>query len=86
MQEQESQDLLWLWFDSYGYPPIPEARAKHGGPDLVFEKVTARGRGRTTLSVAGEHLHHEAAFQPHDASNFTIVARGRYARCPTSNE
>jgi hypothetical protein len=80
MQDQESQHILWFWFDSYGYPPLPEARANYGGADLAFEKLTARGKGRTTLSVAGEYLHHEAAFQSHDASNFSIVARGRYAR------
>jgi len=80
MQDQESPDVLWFWFDSYGYPPIPEARGRHGGTALIFEKVTPRGRGRTTLSIAGEHLHHEAAFQPHDASSFVIVARGSYER------
>jgi hypothetical protein len=33
----------------------------------------------------GEHLYHEAAFQSHDASNFTIVARGLYARYTASS-
>lgn len=84
MQDQESRGILWFWFDSYGHPPIPEARGKNDGAALIFEKVTPRGRGRTTLSVADDHLHHEAAFQSHDASNFTVVARGRYGRYTAS--
>jgi hypothetical protein len=81
MQDQEPQDFLWFWFDSYGYPPIPAARGMYDGAALILVKVTPRGKGRTTLSVAGEHLHYEAAFQSPDAADFAIVARGRYARC-----
>jgi hypothetical protein len=78
MPDLESQEILWFWFDSYGYPPIPAARGKRRESALVFEKVTPRGRGRTTLSVVGEQLHHEAAFQPHEAPDFIVVARGFY--------
>ena len=79
MQEQESDDLLWYWFDSLGYPPIP-SRGVYDGTGFVFVKESPRGRGRTTLSVSAEHLHYEAAFQAPEAADFQIAVRGRYAR------
>jgi hypothetical protein len=85
MQRQESQDILWFWFDSYGHPPIPEARGSYDGAALVFEKMTSRGNGRTTLLVVDNYLCHEAAFKSHGNSSFTTVAHGRYARYTASS-
>lgn len=80
MPDQESREILWFWFDSYGYPAIPAARGTYGESGFIFAKITPRGHGRTALSVADGCLRHEAAFKPHDAPDFMVVARGRYYR------
>jgi hypothetical protein len=75
-----ASEIVWFWFDSYGFPPIPHARGHWDGPRLVLEKSTARGLGRSILSVEGDTLAYRNAVKLADAADFAGVAEGEYRR------
>jgi hypothetical protein len=75
-----ASEIVWFWFDSYGFPPIPYARGRWDGPRLILEKTTARGVGRSVLAVAGETLAYRNEVKLADAAEFVGVAAGEYRR------
>lgn len=50
MRDPDQGDILLYSFDSVGYPPDPAARGTWSGGELVLERSTVRGSGRTTYS------------------------------------
>lgn len=73
-------EIVWFWFDSYGFPPIPHARGRWDGPRLVLEKVTQRGTGRSVFTLAPDSLSYRAEVKLAGAAEFSPVTEGTYRR------
>lgn len=78
--EPGSDDVLWWWFDSMGFPPEGPARGRWDGDTLVLHKSTSRGEGRYTyrLHVDGYEFSIENRFPGQD--DFCLFMRGDYKR------
>lgn len=51
--EAETGDVLWWWFDNFGFPPVP-ARGRWNGDTLELEKTTPRGDARYRFALGGD--------------------------------
>lgn len=78
--DRDSGDIVWFWFDSLGWLPLPPARGRFEGPHLVLERRTARGTNRSILTLEGTMLGHEILFRQPDAEDFVPLVTGRYRR------
>lgn len=72
--------ILWFWFDSYGFPPLPPAQGGWNGATLTLEKATPRGLGRTRFTLEGGWLLQTVEARPAGAAAFAPVMAGRYRR------
>jgi hypothetical protein len=52
--EPDTQDVLWWWFDSFGFPPGDPARGRWEGDALLFEKASPMGEARYRYEFAGD--------------------------------
>jgi Protein of unknown function (DUF1579) len=79
--DPESSDVLWWWFDDFGYPPLSPSRGRVG-PDgvLVLEKATVRGRQRATFAIEDDVLIHQIAVAPGASTRFTPIVEASYQR------
>jgi len=75
-----AEEIVWFWFDSYGYPPLAPSRGGWEGDRLVLVKQTPRGAGRSVFTVAADHFVHEIASRPNGQADFAPVMRGVYRR------
>lgn len=75
-----TDEMLWFWFDSYGFPPLQPYRGRWLGAELDVEKHTPRGVGRVRLVLDGGMLDLAVASRAHDTESFFDVMRGRFAR------
>lgn len=73
-------EIVWFWFDSYGFPPIPHSRGRWDGPQLVLEKVTPRGTGRSVFTLGQDSLRYRAEVRLNGATGFAPVTEGTYHR------
>jgi hypothetical protein len=48
----ERGNLLWFWFDSYGYVPVSPGTGEWNGQALVLTRTSPRGSNRTILTPA----------------------------------
>lgn len=76
----DGEDLLWFWFDSYGFPPLSPSRGGWQERGLVLEKSTPRGLGRSCWTCDGRNLTYVTEAQPTGQSSFSQVMSGRYTR------
>lgn len=78
--DTQSKEILWYWFDSYGFPPESPARGRFEGDVLTLDRVTARGASRHTYKITPSscELSIENKF-PND-SDFKLFMKGKYAR------
>ncbi|KRA70488.1 hypothetical protein ASD89_14130 [Caulobacter sp. Root656] len=80
--DPERLDVIWFWFDTYGFPPTAPARGGWEGDQLILEKTTPRGVGRTLFRVDGDRLMHEASSRLageetfHKVSSMTLTRTG----------
>jgi hypothetical protein len=80
--EPDTQDVLWWWFDSMGFPPEP-ARGKWEGDVLRFEKSTPRGDARYRYEFNGNDRYRftiENRFP--GQTDFVEFMHGDYQRVP----
>lgn len=75
-----TDEMLWFWFDSYGFPPLEPYRGRWQAGGLDVEKRTPRGVGRVRIALDGESLDFAVASRGHDTDTFAEVMRGRFAR------
>jgi hypothetical protein len=79
--DPESGEVLWFWFDSFGFPPLDPARGAVAGDTLTLEKTTVRGSQRTTFARDGDELAHRIEYRAPGAGEFAplVVATLRRA-------
>ena len=75
-----SQDVVWFWFDNYGFPPILPARGKWSGPALTLEKSTPRGEARSIFELSDGLLMYAVSSRPTGAAEFAAVMKGSFHR------
>lgn len=80
MPDPATGQILWFWFDSYGFPPLPPAQGAWADDRLLVEKTTARGTGRTELRLAGNQFFYRIDFRAPEAADFTPILKGEYGR------
>lgn len=73
-------DILWFWFDSYGFPPLQPARGNWQGSRLELEKQTPRGLGRTHFTLESARLVVEIWSGPREVSDVILISRGVFRR------
>ncbi|KQZ30098.1 MULTISPECIES: DUF1579 family protein [Caulobacter] len=78
--DPERLDAIWFWFDTYGFPPIAPARGRWEGDQLILEKTTPRGVGRTLFRVDGDRLQHEASARLAGEETFRQISSMTLAR------
>ena len=80
--EPDTQDVLWWWFDSMGFPPEP-ARGTWDGDVLLFDKSTPRGDARYRYQFDGNDRYRftiENRFP--GQAEFVEFMHGDYERVP----
>ncbi|WCB95602.1 hypothetical protein DSM104299_04351 [Baekduia alba] len=80
MHDTETDDVLWFWFDSIGFPPLSPSRGRWNGATLTLHKETPRGVQRATFSLAGDRLEHRIEVRLGDATEFATLVTATYAR------
>ena len=78
--DTDGDDLLWFWFDSYGFPPLEPARGLFRRDLLVLTKRTPRGLGRSTFRLDGERLEYLVEAQTPGQPGFSPVMHGVFQR------
>lgn len=78
--DPKTEEVLWYWFDSMGFPPDAPARGRFEGGVLTLLRVTERGSARYVheVSESGYQFSIENKF-PGDA-DFKLFMRASYAR------
>jgi hypothetical protein len=84
--DSESKEILWFWFDSYGFPPLNPARGEWDGERLQLSKLTARGKGRTTFIFSHNSFTYIVEAQLHTEDHFSPVMRGEFRKQYTSRD
>jgi hypothetical protein len=80
MIDPESQDVLWYWFDSMGFPPGPPARGSFQGQALTLTRVTERGASRYVYEIADNELAFSIENRFPQDPDFKPFVRARYAK------
>lgn len=79
--EPGSDQVLWWWFDSLGYPATP-ARGRWCGDSLHFDRVTPRGESRYRYELDGERHRFVIEHRFPGETDFAEFMRGDYTRQP----
>lgn len=82
--DPEAEEIVWFWFDSFGFPPLAPFRGRWNGGTLALEKTTPRGIGRQVIELGSEVLRFVVEAKAGDAASFAKVMQGSYAREPGS--
>jgi len=77
--EPGSNDVLWWWFDSFGFPP-EVARGRWDGDVLNLEKSTPRGEGRYRFDLSDGTLGFAIENRFQGQADFAPFMHGRYTR------
>jgi hypothetical protein len=76
----DADDLVWFWFDSYGFPPLEPARGGWRDGRLELTKSTPRGQGRSTWTCDGRRLTYLVEAKPTGEAAFARVMAGAFER------
>jgi hypothetical protein len=76
----DGDDLLWFWFDSYGFPPLEPSRGGWRNGRLELTKSTPRGHGRSTWTCDGRRLSYLVEAKPLNEAAFARVMSGVFDR------
>jgi hypothetical protein len=71
--------LLWWFFDSYGYPPQP-AHGDWQDGELIMHKITPRGRAEHYFAIVDDQLSYRIRLQLNDTADTTDFLNGTYGR------
>ncbi|WP_242108392.1 DUF1579 family protein [Luteimonas aquatica] len=78
--EPDSGDVLWWWFDDFGFPPDPPARGRWSGEVLEFSKSTPRGEARYRYELDGDRYRFVIENRFPGQPDFAEFMRGDYTR------
>lgn len=78
--EPDTQDVLWWWFDSLGFPPGDPARGRWEGETLLFEKASPMGEARYRYQFAGERYRFAIENRFPGQTDFAEFMHGDYSR------
>lgn len=76
----DARDLVWFWFDSYGFPPLEPARGGWRDGRLELIKSTPRGQGRSVWTCDGRRLTYLVEARPVNETAFARVMSGTFER------
>ncbi len=76
----EGDDLLWFWFDTYGFAPTSPSHGIWQKDLLILTRLTPRGIGRSTFRFAGEDMQYLIESRAAGEPGFSVVMRGCYAK------
>ena len=68
-------EVLYHWFDSFGFPVEAPARGGFEDGALVVERTSPRGTNRTTFSLAGDELRQRIEFNGQTVAEATYQPR-----------
>jgi hypothetical protein len=71
--------ILWWFFDSYGYPPLPAHGGWHDG-ELIMQKTTPRGVAEHRLGVVDDQLSYRIRLRLDDTAEMEDFLNGTYRR------
>jgi len=75
-----SQEIVWFWFDSYGFPPLAPARGAWNGEELRLEKTTPRGSSTSRFHLSGGRLSYAVEARLTGAAEANPIMRGVFVR------
>ena len=78
--EPDTQDVLWWWFDSFGFPPGDPARGRWDGDVLLFDKASPMGESRYRYDFAGDRYRFTIENRFPGQTEFAEFMHGDYSR------
>lgn len=78
--EPSTKDVIWFWFDSFGFPPFDPARGTWDLDKLVLMKATPRGIGRSTFVFTHNRFQYTVEAQPKGTEDFLPVMAGEFTK------
>lgn len=78
--DPETQEVLWYWFDSMGFPPEEPARGRFEGDVLTLLRVTPRGSARYVHQISTNEYRFSIENQLVGDDDFKLFMRASYAR------
>ncbi len=82
----DTKEVLWFWFDDFGFPPLDPSRGNWDLEKLVLMKNTPRGLGRSTFVFDHNVFDYFIEAQPHGENSFIPVMRGTFKKFAASNQ
>ena len=76
----DTKEVIWFWFDSFGYPPLNPARGDWDTNQLILIKKTPRGLGRSTFIFDHKKFEYIVEKQLNGENNFSTVMRGEFEK------
>jgi hypothetical protein len=78
--DPETQEVLWYWFDSMGFPPDQPARGRFEGDVLTLLRVTPRGSARYVHKITQNEHQFSIENKLGADADFTLFMRATYTR------
>lgn len=76
----DTKEVLWFWFDSFGYPPMSPARGNWDTDKLILIKNTPRGVGRSTFVFDHKRFTYLIENKLNGEDKFSAVMRGDFEK------
>ena len=73
-------EVLWFWFDDFGYPPLDPARGDWEQGTLTLSKRTPRGETVYRFTPHAEGWRQEIRVRPSGQADFDDFLAARYTR------
>jgi len=78
--DPQSKDILWYWFDSFGFPPDGPARGRFDGEVLTLTRVSPRAEARYTYLISPDSCQFSIENKFPGDADFKRFMSGKYAR------
>ncbi len=78
--DPKSDEVLWYWFDSVGFPPEQPARGSFEGDVLTLIRVTERGEARYVHEISDSSYRFSIENKFPGDAEFKLFMRASYTR------
>ena len=78
--DPQTKDILWYWFDSFGFPPDEPARGHFAGDVLTLNRVSPRGAARYVYRITANSCEFSIENKFPGDADFSLFMKGKYAR------